>query len=197
MAFRRAFLTVALLAATLLVLLPAAAMAAQWLPGESREASDALSTPPRVAADAGGNSVAVWLGAGGEVNAAFRPRGGPWGGAENLETEFVVTSGVAPRVAAMPNGEFVAAWLADDGEGSDALAHGDALDERRVERAGHRRDDRVLPGHRGARGGRGRQRHGGRDGRGRADVLHAAGRRGLGRGRGRAHRVRQRLRRRA
>ena len=122
MAFRRALLTVALLAATLLVLLPAAAMAAQWLPGETREASNALSTPPRVASDAGGNSVAVWLGAGGEVNAAFRPRGGPWGAAENLETEFVVTSGVAPRVVAMPNGEFVAAWLADrNNDGDDVI----------------------------------------------------------------------------
>ena len=91
-------------------------------PARPAKASNALSTPPRVASDAGGNSVAVWLGAGGGVNAAFRPRGGPWSAAENLETEFVVTSGVAPRVVAMPNGEFVAAWLADrNNDGDDVI----------------------------------------------------------------------------
>ncbi|MEO8690637.1 MAG: PKD domain-containing protein [Solirubrobacteraceae bacterium] len=121
MALRRALLKVAVLAATLLMLLPAAGLAAEWLPGESREASSALTTPPRVAADAGGDAVAVWAGAGGEINAAFRPRGGPWGAPQNLETQLAITSGVAPRVVAMPNGEFVAAWLADNGASADDL----------------------------------------------------------------------------
>jgi hypothetical protein len=120
MALRRELLLV--LVTAFLLIAPGQALAAGWLPGETREASDALETPLRVAADGGGNAVAVWVGASGAINAAFRPRGGPWGAPESLETEFAVTSGVAPRVVAMPNGEFVAAWLADrNGEGDDVI----------------------------------------------------------------------------
>jgi hypothetical protein len=122
MALRRELSRAALLAATLLLLLPAAAMGfPQWLDGEPLQASAAPESPPRVAADDNGGAVAVWLGAGGEVDAAFRPRGGPWGAAENLETEFPVST-VAPRVVALPDGGFVAVWIADpDGEGDDVL----------------------------------------------------------------------------
>ena len=64
-----------------------------------------------VATDADGNSAAVWLAAG-EVRAAYRPRGGPWGPPESLDTGTLLTS-ADPRVEAQPNGEFVAAWVAD------------------------------------------------------------------------------------
>ena len=63
----------------------------------------------------------------------------------------------------MPDGEFVAVWLADRAaRATTSCAARDALAERRLERAGHVAGDRLLPGHRGARGGRRRQRHRGR-----------------------------------
>jgi hypothetical protein len=80
MALRRELPKVAVLAATLLLAFGSAqALAApQWRPAETRDATGS-GTPADVASDADGNSVAVWLGAGGTVNAAYRPRGGPWG----------------------------------------------------------------------------------------------------------------------
>ena len=115
MALRRELLTASVLAAALLVLLPAAAMAApRWLGGEPLEAP--AGSAPRVAADANGNAVAIWLGAGGGVNAAYRPRGGPWGGAENLDPGTDVFA-ATPRVTVQPDGEFVAVWVAERGTG--------------------------------------------------------------------------------
>ena len=51
--------------------------------------------------------------AGGEVRAAYRPRGGPWGAPESLDGELGTPSS-QPRVAVQPNGEFIAVWLANN-----------------------------------------------------------------------------------
>ena len=51
--------------------------------------------------------------AGGEVRAAFRPRGGPWGAPESLDGALSTLS-AQPRVAVQPDGEFVAVWLANN-----------------------------------------------------------------------------------
>ena len=72
-----------------------------WLAGESHDgAAAATGVPADVATDSGGNSVAVWAAntaAGGEVRAAFRPRGGPWGAPESLDGELSTQSGAAAR----------------------------------------------------------------------------------------------------
>ncbi len=116
MAFRRELLKVALLAITLLVLLPAAAFAApQWLGAEPLDPGFVSGHPPDVTSDADGNSAAVWIGAGGEVNAAVRPRGGPWGTPENLEPGGQVQQEDAPLVIAEPDGELVAVWVGNLG----------------------------------------------------------------------------------
>ena len=88
-----------------------------WLAGESHDgAAAATGVPADVATDSGGNSVAVWAAntaAGGEVRAAFRPRGGPWGAPESLDGELSALSD-QPRVAVQPDGEFIAVWLANN-----------------------------------------------------------------------------------
>jgi hypothetical protein len=88
-----------------------------WLAGESHDGAEAATgVPADVATDSGGNSVAVWVastGAGGEVRAAFRPSGGPWGAPESLDGALSVRS-VQPRVAVQPDGEFIAVWLANN-----------------------------------------------------------------------------------
>jgi hypothetical protein len=73
MALRRELLL--LMVAAFLLLGPGQALAApQWLPAELREATGS-GAPADVASDADGNSVAVWLGPGGTVEAAYRR---PW-----------------------------------------------------------------------------------------------------------------------
>ena len=112
MALRRELLPI-LLAAALLLIGPGQALAApQWLGAETR---DAAGGPPDVTTDADGNSAAVWIGEGGEVNAAIRPRGGPWSPAENLEPAGQVQTEDNPLVIAEPDGEFVAVWVGDAG----------------------------------------------------------------------------------
>jgi hypothetical protein len=90
-------------------LLPATALAApQWLDGEPHGPAGA-NVAPDVAAFGDGNA-AIWVGADGHVYAAQRPRGGPWGPADDLEpgggAEFQ-----PPKIAALPDGELVALWV--------------------------------------------------------------------------------------
>ena len=91
--------------------------APSWLAGESHDGAEAATgVPADVATDSGGNSVAVWAAStatGGEVRAAFRPRGGPWGAPESLDGALS-TQLEQPRVAVQPNGEFIAIWLANN-----------------------------------------------------------------------------------
>jgi hypothetical protein len=106
------------LVAMFVLLGPGQALAApSWLAGESHDGAEAATgVPADVATDSGGNSVAVWAAntaAGGEVRAAFRPRGGPWGAPESLDSELS-TQSEQPRVAVQPNGEFIAIWLANN-----------------------------------------------------------------------------------
>jgi len=111
MVFRRELLPF-LLAAAFLVIVPGQALAAPtWLSAEGQDGTDSNAQVVDVATDADGNSAAVWLAAG-EVRAAYRPRGGPWGPPESLDTGTALTSS-DPRVEVQPNGEFVAAWVAD------------------------------------------------------------------------------------
>jgi PKD domain len=88
-----------------------------WLAGESQDGAEAVTgVPADVATDSSGNSVAVWAAnpaSGGEVRAAFRPRGGPWGAPESLDGALSTLS-AQPRVAVQPNGEFIAVWLANN-----------------------------------------------------------------------------------
>jgi hypothetical protein len=97
---------------------PGQALAAPtWLAGESQDGAEAATgVPADVATDSGGNSVAVWAAStatGGEVRAAFRPRGGPWSAPESLDGALS-TQLEQPRVAVQPNGEFIAIWLANN-----------------------------------------------------------------------------------
>jgi hypothetical protein len=106
------------LVAMFVLLGPGQALAAPtWLAGESQDGAEAATgVPADVATDSGGNSVAVWAAntaTGGEVRAAFRPRGGPWGAPESLDGELS-TQSEQPRVAVQPNGEFIAIWLANN-----------------------------------------------------------------------------------
>jgi hypothetical protein len=114
MARRRELLS--LLVAAFLLLVPGHALAAPtWLPSESLDAAGA-TVAPDVATDLQGNSVAVWL-AGGEVRAAYRPRGGPWGTPESLDTGTEIFE-EQPRVTVEPShGHFVAVWLGERGTG--------------------------------------------------------------------------------
>ena len=109
MALRRELALILLAAAFLLVGAAPATAAPQWLGGETLDGA-AEAQEADVAADADGNAVAVWLAAG-EVRAAYRPRGGPWGAPESLDPGTTIFS-VEPRVAVQPNGEFVLVWLA-------------------------------------------------------------------------------------
>ena len=118
MALRRGLRCAGVAIALVLVFGAAPALAApQWLPAEPRDSSGSADQPADVATDGDGNSVAVWLGSSGAVNAAFRPRGGPWGAAEDLDPGATL-SGAAPRVAVQPDGEFVAVWLEGPGSGT-------------------------------------------------------------------------------
>jgi hypothetical protein len=111
MALRRELLPL-LLAAAFLLIGPAQALAAPtWLDAEGQDGTDSNAQVVDVATDADGNSAAVWLAAG-EVRAAFRPRGGPWGASESLDPGTTLVN-ADPRVEVQPNGEFVAAWVAD------------------------------------------------------------------------------------
>ena len=106
------------LVAMFVLLGPGQALAAPtWLAGESQDGAEAVTgVPADVATDSSGNSVAVWAAnpaAGGEVRAAFRPRGGPWGAPESLDGTLSTLS-AQPRVAVQPDGEFVAVWLANN-----------------------------------------------------------------------------------
>jgi PKD domain len=118
MALRRGLRCAGVAIALVLAFGAAPALAApQWLPAEPRDSSGSADQPADVATDGDGNSVAVWLGSSGAVNAAFRPRGGPWGAAEDLDPGATL-SGSAPRVAVQPDGEFVAVWLEGPGSGT-------------------------------------------------------------------------------
>jgi hypothetical protein len=109
MGVRRVLLQVAVVAALLSALVPATAPAApRWLDGESHEPAGA-NVAPDVAALRDGNA-AVWIGADGHVYAAERPRGGPWGAAEDLEPGGGAES-QAPKIVALPDGELVALWV--------------------------------------------------------------------------------------
>src|SRR5215207_5806160 len=110
MALRRELLPL-LLAAAFLLAGPAQALAAPaWLDAEPQPATAPAGQAPNVATDADGNSVAAWLD-GGEVVAAYRPRGGPWGAPEGLDPGTLVAAG--PLVTARANRDFVAAWILD------------------------------------------------------------------------------------
>jgi hypothetical protein len=112
----RGYLKAGLLAAMLLVLLPPAALAApQWLGAESLDSGFSSAPGPDVTTDASGNSAAVWIGSAGEIDAAVRPRGGPWGAPQNLEPGGQVQTADAPLVVAQPDGELVAVWVGDLG----------------------------------------------------------------------------------
>jgi hypothetical protein len=107
-----------LLVATFALLGSGQALAAPtWLSGESQDGSEAAqSIPVDVATDSAGNSMAVWAAStatGGEVRAAYRPRGGPWGAPESLDGDFDVVAD-QPRVAVQPDGEFIAIWIANN-----------------------------------------------------------------------------------
>jgi hypothetical protein len=116
MALRRELLKVALLAAALLALLPAAAMATpRWLAGETRDAAGA-GVAPDVAA-VGDRYAAIWVAADAHVYVAERPRGGPWGAPEDIDpagNAFLAP----PKIVALGSGELVAAWVLDSGSSS-------------------------------------------------------------------------------
>ncbi len=125
MVFRRELLPI-LLAAAFLLVVPGQALAAPtWLNAETRD--DAFVSPanPAVAADADGNSIAVWIGPTGEdeVRAAYRPRGGPWETTvADLEPDYQLVDDVAPHAVALTDGSFVVVWEADrNGDGDTVL----------------------------------------------------------------------------
>ena len=132
-----------------LAVAPGQALAApQWRPAELREATGS-GAPADVASDADGNSVAVWLGPDGTVEAAYRPRGGPW---QPRRTSIPGPRSRVnpPLVTAQPNGQFVAVWLGDRRRErpSYPAALGAPPGRRRLERAGHHHRHQLLPGHR-------------------------------------------------
>ncbi len=109
MAWRRELSRAALLAAMLLLLIPAAAIAGpRWLGAETLEPAATPAGAPDVATDRDGNSAAVWNRNANEIRAAVRPRGGPWGAGEPLETGIGTGD---PLVVARPDGTFVAVWV--------------------------------------------------------------------------------------
>jgi hypothetical protein len=112
MALRRHILQVALLAAVALGCLPGGAFAAGWLGPEPHD-PPATDAAPDVAAY-GDHSVTVWIGSDQQVYAADRPRGGPWGSPDALETTGPVLD-APPKVVALPTGELLAAWVLDNG----------------------------------------------------------------------------------
>ena len=125
MALRRELLPL-LLAAAFLLVGPAQALATPtWLQSETRDDSFVSAANPAVAADAEGNSIAVWIGPTGqdEVRAAYRPRGGPWETTvADLEPDFQLVDNVAPHAVALTDGSFVVVWEADrNGDGDTVL----------------------------------------------------------------------------
>jgi PKD domain-containing protein len=85
-----------------------------WLAGEQRDPAAGLSDPPDVAAGGAGDAAVAWAGSGGSVLVAYRPRGGPWGGAVELDPGGRLVDG--PLVTARANAEFVAVWIVNTGE---------------------------------------------------------------------------------
>ena len=117
--------------------------------------------PADVATDSGGNSVAVWAAnpaTGGEVRAAYRPRGGPWGAPESLDGALARSSSPAARRRAAGRG--VRRRLAAASGDEHRAPLGAPPGGRRLERGRHDRQRRLLPGI-GALAGK-RRRHGDR-----------------------------------
>ncbi len=114
---RRGLLRILVLAAAALALAPAAALAAgpTWLQPETIGSDTSSGYAPDVAADSDGNSAAAWIGGFNDstgitpVYASVRPRGGPWGSAEDLDPGAGSNTGRA-LITALPSGEFVAVW---------------------------------------------------------------------------------------
>jgi hypothetical protein len=104
------------LVATFMLLGSGQALAAQWLGSEPLDTSGNATVPADVAAT-GDRSVAVWVGPDRHVHASVRPRGGPWGPAEDVDA-----AGFAypdqPQVVMLADGSVVAAWSTDTSEPS-------------------------------------------------------------------------------
>ena len=163
MVLRRELLSILLATAILLVGAGQALAAPQWLPAQPLPASLPSLVDPAVATDADGNSIAVWIdrdAAPDEVQAVYRPRGGPWETtATGLEQEFTVVPGTAPRAVALPGGSFVVVWVANrNGVSAPVLRSATRAPSGAWTTA--RRPRVLLPLDRRPRGGRGRQRHG-------------------------------------
>ena len=170
MDLRRGLRAVLVALALLLAFGPSQALAApQWLPAELREAAGS-GAPADVASDANGNSVAVWLGPSGTVEAAYRPARRALGAVGQTSIPVPRSRATPPLVTAEPDGQFVAVWLADRPVGefepyplrwARRPAGGDWSAPATITR------HRLLPGHQRARGERRRQRDRRQDGRGR------------------------------
>jgi len=120
MACRRDLLLVLASAALLLACGPTRALAApQWLGAEPQPGAFPAGAAPDVATDGDGNAVAVWVDDE-AVQAAYRPRGGPWELPADIEPRADPEVSDA-HVTVLPNGEFVAAWIADRNDDGDVI----------------------------------------------------------------------------
>src|SRR5215210_4377445 len=109
MAFRRQLLKCAVLTILLLSLGPVAALAApRWLGAEPHQPAAANLAPDVTAY--GDTNAAVWIGQDNHVYAAERPRGGPWGPADDLDPTGSANA-QPPKIAAHRDGELVAMWV--------------------------------------------------------------------------------------
>jgi hypothetical protein len=121
---RRDFPCVALVAAPLFALLPGAAAAAPtWLSPETLDGTGSEAGSPDVTAFGDGQAAMVWTrflasDETAHVFASVRPRGGPWGPAEDLDARAEPSD---VRIVARPDGELIAVW-----RGTDAFADYDA-----------------------------------------------------------------------
>jgi PKD domain-containing protein len=125
MALRRELLPI-LLAAAFLLIGPAQALAeSTWLDAEPQNATNpAPFTPPSVATDADGNSIAAWTvqEGSGDVRAIYRPRGGVWETTDvEIEPDWPVLIDIPTRAVALSDGSFVVVWIADRNNDSDPV----------------------------------------------------------------------------
>jgi hypothetical protein len=80
-----------------------------------------LGGSPQIALDANGNTVAVWRGAGGAIQAASRPAGGAWSHPVDISNP-AQGDAAYPQLALNPNGLAVAVWQMTDTAGNLQLA---------------------------------------------------------------------------
>jgi hypothetical protein len=89
----------------------------EWgMPAADLSAEGQTAEKPRVAVDASGDAVAVWMRLNGSnliVQTASRPAGGGWGAADDLSAEG--RNAEDPQVSVNPGGEAVAVWTRFDG----------------------------------------------------------------------------------